>query len=476
MVSIPPPSNQFFFGEKDSLKQIKVNLDYKARGSNASFQKEKTFDVTIKSSPVIMTAEVPSEVNAGQDIEIKIEVASNSNTLIRNLIVRAEYPFGFSFISASPAAAFDTNVWRIGDLNPTDKHTIVIKGRMEGQNEEERTFRFMTGTASPNDDKQLAVSYIATQATLAIKKPFIGLTLQLGGKAETKIASAGEKIQGTLSWTNNVPVAINDATIQIKLSGKGLDRNQVSAGLGGFYRSSDNTITWDKNSVSELRSIEPGERGSVSFVVGVLPSSQQLLAQGRNMDIVLDATVSGTRIQTGLPQEVRSRVSGLAKVGTNLLVNGRVMHSIGIFNNTGPVPPKAETETTYTIVLNALNSFNDVANVVVTTQLPPYVRWLTKVSPLSEQVSYNESTRTVTWSIPDLRAGVGYTSAAKEVAFQVALLPSLSQVGTIPDLTGPIIMRGTDRFVGGTVESNRAAFNTRTTDPGFDNRDAEVDN
>ncbi|MEK7390559.1 MAG: hypothetical protein AAB635_00270 [Patescibacteria group bacterium] len=463
------------FGEKDSVKQIKISVNYKARGSNAVFSKEKTFDITIKSSPVIMTINVPQEVNAGQDIEIKIDVASNSNTLIRDLLVRAEYPFGFTFVGANPPPAFDTNVWRIGDLNPKDKHTLVVKGRMEGQNEEERTFRFATGTAGPTDEKQIAVGYITAQQSLFIKKPFIGLSLQLNGRPQERIISAGERVQGILLWSNNLPVAINDATIQVKLSGKGLDRNQVSASAGGFFRSFDNTITWDKNSMPILRSIEPSESGSVSFSFSALPASPQLLAQGRNMDIVLGAKVTGVRVQSGAPQEIKSEVSGLAKIGTNLTINARTLYSIGPFANTGPVPPRAERETTYTVVLNVSNSFNDVADVVLATQLPPYVRWLGKINPSTEQVSYDESTRTVFWSIPDLRAGVGYTSSSKEAAFQISFLPSLSQVGTTPELTGSLSAIGTDRFTGSPIESEKSALTTRlNNDPEFRSGDDRV--
>lgn len=464
-----------FFGEKDSVKQIKIRVDYKARGSNASFSKEKTFDITIKSSPILMTVDVPKEVNAGQDIAITVDVASNSNTLINDLLVRVEYPFGFSFTGATPEPTFGQNVWRVGDLSPKANRTITIRGKMEGQNEEERTFRFSTGTASDSDEKQLAISYITSQASLFIKKAFIGLSLELNGKVGERVVAPGERVQGTLVWSNNLPVAINDASIQVKLSGKGLDRSQVTAGSNGFYRSIDNIITWDKNSVPALRNIEPGESGAVTFMFSVLPSSQQLLSQGRDLNIVLDATANGTRVQSDVPQQVQSKTSGIAKIGTNLTIAGRTVHSIGAFNNSGPIPPRVEKETTYTIVWNVSNSFNDVANAALTTQLPPYVRWLGKVSPTSEQVSYNDSTRTVSWNIPIVPAGVGYTAAAKEVSFQVALLPSLSQVRTIPDLTGPLMITGVDRFSGATIQSNKPALNTRlTNDPDFGSGDDQV--
>ncbi len=462
------------FGQKDSVQQIKITVDYKAKGSNATFSKEKTYEITIKSSPVLMSANVPTEINSGQDVTITIDLASNSNTIVRDLLVRAEYPFGFTYLSATPDATFEKNVWNIGDFNPKDKRTIVIHGRMDGQNEEERTFRFMTGTASPTDEKELAVNYIMLQQPITIKKPFIDLSLELGGKVGDYVVASGDKVQAVLKWSNNLPITINDAQIEVKLSGIGFDRTQVFPGVGGFFRSSDNTIIWDKNSLRDLQSIDPGEGGLITFSFGSLPPSQQILSQGRNMNIALTATAKGTRIQGGVPQEIQSTASGLVKVGTSLAIAGKTLHNSGPISNTGPVPPRVDQKTTYTVVWDISNAFNDVADVVVTTTLPPYVRWTGSISPTNEQLGYNPSTRTVTWSVADLRAGVGFVGAPREAAFQIELEPSVNQMGSAPDLTTALNITGKDRFTGTTVQAIQSPLNTRTADSNFRSGDERV--
>jgi hypothetical protein len=157
------------------------------------------------------------------------------------------------------------------------------------------------------------------------------------------------------------------------------------------------------------------------------------------------------------------------------VANGRIVRSTGPFQNTGTLPPRADRETTYTVYWNLSNSFNDVADVVFSTVLPQYVSWKGETSPSSEAVSFDASTRTVRWTVPDLRAGVGYTSPSKEVAFQIGLLPSLSQVGTVPDLTGELRVTGADRFTGGTVTTSKPALTTRMpTDLSFRSGDDRV--
>ena len=137
------------------------------------------------------------------------------------------------------------------------------------------------------------------------------------------------------------------------------------------------------------------------------------------------------------------------------------------FSGTGPMPPKAETDTSYAIVWSVKNSSNPVANAVVSTVLPTYVRY---VSAGAAGVSYDGGSRTVSWNLGDLPAGVGYTSAAKQATFQVILTPSTSQVGSVPQLTGPTQLSGQDRFAQVNVQTSSPALTTQLSgDPGFNN-------
>jgi hypothetical protein len=109
---------------------------------------------------------------------------------------------------------------------------------------------------------------------------------------------------------------------------------------------------------------------------------------------------------------------------------------------------------------------NAVANAVVTATLPSYVRWTGAVSPQGANVSYDSTTRAITWRIGDVPAAT--SGSAREVAFQVALTPSVSQAGTAPVILGEARISGADRFTGTTVSSVRPALTTRiTTDPAF---------
>ena len=76
-----------------------------------------------------------------------------------------------------------------------------------------------------------------------------------------------------------------------------------------------------------------------------------------------------------------------------------------------------------------------------------------------------------------VKAGRGYTEPPRQVAFQVALTPSLSQLGQVPELVSAAILTGTDRFTNVRLESRKLGLNTDLSqEPAFNSGDEKVVN
>jgi len=65
-------------------------------------------------------------VSAGQPLDYTITIAADS--AITNVIVTEIYPDKFSFVSASPAATLDNNIWTLGDISAGNSTSIIIQG------------------------------------------------------------------------------------------------------------------------------------------------------------------------------------------------------------------------------------------------------------------------------------------------------------------------------------------------------------
>ena len=91
-----------FYGSEGEAQEIKASLEYSIQGSNAVFVKEGSASITIGSSPVSVRVDAPSESISGQPFAITVTVQSNAQAPIQDVLIQAQYPFGYGVQSASP--------------------------------------------------------------------------------------------------------------------------------------------------------------------------------------------------------------------------------------------------------------------------------------------------------------------------------------------------------------------------------------
>lgn len=464
------------YGEENSTKEITITVTYRVSGSNAIFKKEKTYDVIINSSPISVSVSSFNEVTSGQEFEMGLTVSSNSEDVISNVLLRASFPFGFTMTSSDVKQIGDSAVWRIGDIPSKGKKTIKIKGKLEGQNDESRVFRFSIGAASVRDSNTIGTEYMTATQEISIKKPFITAQIVLDedigdGKY---IGRFGSPIRARISWFNNLPTAVIDGELHIKLSGNAFDKMSVSPEQG-LYKSADNEIVWNKITTPELGNIEPGGSGNIyfSFTPRDFSVPSKLVT---NPSINLELGVSGKRIsESNVPENVVTSAKRQVIVSSNLSVSSASVRTTGPFQNTGPIPPKAEQQTTYTIVWTVDNTSSTITGAEVDSSLPAYVKWLGKVSPSSEDITYNSNNGQIVWKIGNVDSYTSFKPTKKQVIFQVGYTPSVADVGRVPVIVNRTTITGEDDFTGQNLSGESESVTTSfSTDPSFNNGDQIV--
>ncbi len=466
------------YGAQGTTKNISFTLEYHIAGSNAIFSKNIIYPVIINAAPVTLTVAGPTAITPGQSFTLDISVLQNATVPAKNMLVRVEYPPSFSFQSAVPAAMAGNNIFEIGDLGPGMTKKVSIKGKLEGIPGEERSFRIYTGAGASQGQTDIAVAYSSLLHTMTLENPFINAQIMVGGvRAEQYAITGGQSVPVSIAWTNNLPTSIDDVVINAKLSGNALNQSSVQA-QSGFYDSNTNTISWNKNTFSQFASLDPGASGMVGFSVASLllvGGGQSLLV---NPTILVSVSVTGRQPNDGgTSSQITTSDERELRVSTGFFLAGRGLRTIGAFTNTGPVPPKVGNRSTYTIEWTVSNSANPVTGAVAVATLPPYVEWAGRTAPESESLSYNEITREVTWNIGTVNAGVGIQGGGRTASFQVAITPSLSQVGSTLSLVGETKLTGTDSFSHAALQSIRPLINTRIlNDPAYQNNWEKVVN
>lgn len=439
------------FGEEGVEKQIVVLVEYRIPGSNAIFQKRKEFDVILQSSPIRLTVDTVKEITPNQELVFKVGISSNGTQTLENIMIVADYPFGFTLENSNFETFDDDNVWLFKELKPQEDIILEIVGRLEGQNKEERVFKFNAGIADQDIPNELGVVFTTLPKAVTISKPFLELQLSIDGDMNANVVrEGGKQIQGRILYKNNTETNIQIGKIIITVDGEVLEESSMFVS-DGFYRSQDNTIIWDQNSVSDLSEIITGNSGALnfSFRTKTLANSSGVF---KNPEITLSAIVTGRRIsEDPVPEEIVSTTFKRIQFISDIAMTGQAMYSTGPFTDTGPIPPKANTDTTYTVNLTLSNSSNEVQKGRATTILPNYVKWNNKTSG-DGNIIYDPVSRTVEWDVGTIAPHVGFTTAKKSAFFQVTVTPSITQLGNSPALIGDVTFTGYDIFTQRNVE------------------------
>ena len=450
------------FGEQGSIRPIKIIIEYRIAGSNAIFVKEKLYEVTISSTPINLSVDAPAEISPNQDITLNVKATLNATKAVSKILVKADYPFGFTFIKSTPAPSFGNNIWDLGAIAPGAEHDISISGKMvDVFDGEEKTFNISSGLQSEIDKSVIGVIFNSIKSVVTIKKPFIEASLFVNGIYQKEYAiDAKTPISAEIRYENNLDTKVNDLQIKAKISGNAFDRKTISA-QQGFYDSSNNTITWDKSSKSQLKELNSGDSGSVVFSVSPLSLFSSTGGILTDPSINIEISISGKQaIEGSTLNELNNSTGSIIHIISDVGFSGKALYYSGPFTNTGPIPPKVEQSTTYTIVWTLSNTANSISKAQINAVLPPWVTFVGSISPKDENLTYNASTKEIVWNVDRIPKGSGITSPARTVAFQISFKPSLSQIKTMPILINEAILTGHDDFANVDIKVNKIGLNT----------------
>lgn len=431
----------FVYGFENETKDVRATLEYTPSGSSAVFSKEGLAKITITRSPVGISFDLPPEIRAGQEVEIKVNYVSNSSSVLENLVLRLELSSGFVFRSADPKPEIGGKNWILKLLNPGEKGTISVRGILNGGELEEKSFKVSVGIEDPSGGFNI---YGQGVATLQLKRPFLEVDAKINGQ-DSYSARPGETVFVELTYKNNLNIPVEDAIVEGTLAGKIYDESKTKVRFG-TYRSIDKRIIWNSSLNSSLGRIDPGGSGTLNFELGILENIPVKTAADKEFNISMHFEIRpGVKPPGYEGVDLKGEDSLDMKLISRLQLVRRGFYYSKTMPNTGPIPAKVGQETTFTIVLSLTNSTNDLEGVKVHATLPPYMAWKNKIIPASA-ITFDPNTGEIVWNVGDMKAGVGYTSPAKEITFQVGFIPSANQAGQTPELVTNIAAEGHDKF------------------------------
>ena len=434
------------FGQEGDIRSIDATLEYRIEGSSSIFIKEFSHDVIIRSTPTQVLIDAPDSIVRNQELVFGIDIASNSTSQVNNTALKVTYPRGFEFLRSNIDPDFNNNTWYFSNIDQ-DVERIEFTGRLSALEGQGQSFNIEFGKQNQFNKNQIETVFNSIVHTIEIQKSFIDARLIVNNSTEsTSNIRGGNSFEVRVDYENTLDEPLDNVVIEVNLDGELYDRNKITT-QDGFYNSSNRSVVFDGSTSDRLERLEPGERGQVRFTVGTKPlvGASGILS---NPSVELLTQVTATE-QNGNNREARGVSGHTVLANSDIAVIPKLLYYEGAFENNGPVPPRANFATTYTLMFQVSNSSNDVSNAELTTTLPNYVEWNNNIAPSVERnnVSYDRSSRKLTWKLDDLAAGLGTgTVQPRQLSVQIELTPSLSQVGADLELTGEMLLSGFDEF------------------------------
>lgn len=451
------------FGGVGEALALPVSFSYGTGSSNSVFVKKLSYALAISSTPLSMSVDTLAEIVSGKPSTFTLTVHSNATVPLQNVVLAAAFPFGFSVASSS--LPLNNSSFLLGTLQPNASKKITLIGTLLGQDSEQRVFHFTIGTAKTAQDQTLAVTYMTQDVTVTIAAPFITTELSLNGDTSANpIINSGRYQSVTVSYTNTLPTSVQNTTVSVAVSGSAIDYSSIKT-TNGFYRSDDHTIVFSRDTDPSLATLAPGASGIGTFTFSTLAPGTLIPSP----TIIFTVSVSGTRAgQTNITEVMNTSATKIVKIVTTVLLSSFSLHNSGPLSTSGPIPPRADQATTYTIVWNVQNQGSAIAGGTVSAILPSYVSYTGLTT--NNGFLYDKGSHTVSWNIGDITQ-----SASAQGAFQVSFTPSTSQKGSAPPLVGAASFSGYDRFAGVQVKASADPATTETKgDLGYTSTNAVV--
>ncbi|MFA6494742.1 MAG: hypothetical protein WC246_00015 [Candidatus Paceibacterota bacterium] len=447
-----------------------ASYKYDANALSGSFEKKNSVDVAVSDPAIGINFSAPEKVLAGQDFEIAVAYQNNSDIPFSNASFVLSLPGNFTLNNSSPTLSGSSVV--VQQLNPGESGTLVLSGTLMGIAGSYATIGLTVNILVDGHTYPLQTN----SATVAINQSPLALTIgassQGGGATAsgTPIVYPGQRIDYTLTFTNNAGVTLNDIVLRAHVVGSLLDTTAVSA-QDGYFDGSTNTAQWTGSTVPTLAALAPGASGSVALSVPTKATYPIRQLSDKDFMIQMDAQI----VSPTVPQNiVASSTVGMATLtvtvgGSLSFVQQVYAHepsAVGIVNK-GPIPPRVGVMTQYSVHWNLAAYGADFGNTLVTATLGPGVVWTGAVSAnTSSTPTYNERTQQITWDVGSLTGGTGVINKGPQAVFQIAMTPQAYMVDSPFVLVNGVTVVAHDQSIDRDISQTvRAAGSRDIADP-----------
>jgi hypothetical protein len=432
-----------FYAPKDYPVYLYGSIHFVPSNGTAELSMDGQIGVNITAAPVVLNVTAPEQTVGGYDVTYVIDYENIDVKRVSDAQVRVDFPQGFQFSTAQPMPSEQDSIWYIGNLEANQGGKITIQGQLNGDENENKKITVSLGRLG--DDGKFVV-FNKQEFGTNIVLPVLTIKQSLDGNSDN-IVNAGDTINYIISYKNTGSLGLRDAIISAQVKGKILDFSKIKIEKGSYDNKTD-LITWKASDIPELANIGSQNEGKVYFSIPIKSTIPVESEADKNFIVSSVAKIDSPDIpiSNGKDKIIGSDKLEL-KLASKVIFNTTAYFNDSKIKNSGPIPMKVGSETTFSVHWLVSSISNDISDAKVVASLPSGVRWTGKIFPANEKISYNERTNELVWDAGDIKAGSGAIKAQREIVFQVGVTPQANQVGEPLLLVNQSTFTAKDSFV-----------------------------
>lgn len=455
-------------GKANTTANFIANVTLTPENAPQSKQTKKQFaTVGVDESLVQISLIAPPQAANGERMKIKVIYQNRKTSDALGVRISVAAPSGFTLLEANPPVTGNNLEWNLPQLAQQSQGEIVFNGTIQGEPDVVRTFKATLGFVG-TDGTFLYQNDV--QATTAIARRALTVVQVFNNQQDALKVNPSDTVEAKVQVKNTGDIGLRDLIVKTTFSGVGLDPTTVES-AGGFYDSRLSVITWTAASIPALKTLRAGDTAEMTYRFRTLGlKSLPFTAQtDKNFSVTAQTSADSPDIPTPIGGE-KIITSGAFQIMLNSVLeidlaayydDGRT----GLPISVGPQPPRVGAETIYTIRVRLNNTSADVTDGVYRTTLPEGVRWVNNKYTTTGNVTYDERTREIRWTIGIIPARSGTGVPAPEFDFQVGITPSLNQIGSKPVLCLGGSLDGTDSFSTSRLHAISGVVTTELVNP-----------
>jgi len=428
------------FGKKGEDRTAKASLTYSPKNLNSSYKSVSSLTTIIEEVPLSFEFDLPSKVESAQEFTFQINYFSNIDYPISDLAVKVEYPDDFEFISAEPTG-IEKTTWNIGLLNKAEGGRIEIIGNLRGDVGDRKIMNAKLGIWREDDFVHLK------EITKGIEliEPSLYITQQINGNPKY-VASPGDMLHYELFFKNIGDDPLTKAFLIFKMQGDAYDLSTLKSDKGDFGEG-DNSIIFDWRKVSKLQFLEAKKEGMVEFWIEL---KDDWGMEGENdKNPILTNQIYLSQVEKEFEIKVNTKAE-LVQSAYSEKPEDSTIDDEEIFENSGPHPLEEGESSTYTVVWELKNYYNDLENTIIKATLPEDVEMTGNIYPEEDGLTYDSDSRELVWDAEKVEAGTGFTEDSRKIAFQLEITPETEKSEYTLIEKGEI--KGSDQFTEKDIE------------------------